>query len=66
MATADIRSAGARQLSPKLTVKIESQVWSSSWTRIAAFAADRQCRLAGNPIDFPTTVIHDRLLMTPN
>lgn len=36
MATADIRSAGARQLSPKLTVKIESQVWSSSWTRIAA------------------------------
>ena len=30
------QSAGAGQLSPKLTVKIESQVWSTSWTRIAA------------------------------
>ena len=33
------QSAGAGQLSPKLTVKIQSQVWSTSWTRIAASRA---------------------------
>jgi hypothetical protein len=30
----------------------------------AAFAADRRCRLIGNPIDFQSTVVHDRRLTT--
>ena len=33
-----LRSAGAGKLSPKLTVKIESQVWHTSQIRIAAEA----------------------------
>lgn len=35
------QSAGAGQLAPKLTVKIESQVWSTSWFCIAAEADGR-------------------------
>ena len=30
----------------------------------AAFAAGHQCRLTGNPIDFQSTVVYDRLLTT--
>jgi hypothetical protein len=30
----------------------------------AAFAADRRCQLTGNPIDFQSPVVHDRLLTT--
>lgn len=29
-------AAGAGQLSPKMTVKVEIQVWSEAWTRNAA------------------------------
>jgi hypothetical protein len=36
----------------------------SAYDGYAAFAANHRCRLAGNPIDFQLTVVHDRLLTT--
>ena len=34
------------------------------YSRYAAVAADRRCRLTGDPIDFQSTIVHDRLLTT--